>query len=161
MIIEIALGIVLAVIILAFLPAIVGLLAASFLALLVLGLVGMFVVMFWGNPEIGVLTATFVGGLAVFLVAGGLIKLILKKLKWDIDAGEIFAWLLFVPLIGTATFVIFFPPEGSSPPEPLYVVVMLVGDVIILVYLFNLIKKRLAEKKKNATEANSQMVNKS
>lgn len=149
MIIEIALGIVLAVIILAFLPAILGLgtvvVVVALAAALIIG-VGLFL---WHNPEFLVGLGVLAGVLAVFTGLGYLVNRKWPHLAVDSIAGL----LLLVGVIGLLNYAVFSDFETYAN-YPVSVGMIVLADVALLFYFSRWNRSQISEwRRKEALKA--------
>jgi len=155
MIVEIALGIVLAVIILAFLPAIIGLGMMVVVGALVGALVVGAAVFLWANPEFAIVGATLVGGFVILFITASLLNR-----KWHhLDVDATMGCLFCVGILGLATYVILTDLKMYSS-YPLSIAVVLFADIVGAVVFFRWNKMQLVEwKEKNALKESYQSKN--
>lgn len=136
MIIEIALGIVLGVIILALLPYIIGLAGIITVVALVLGLIGLAVWVLWETAGASIWAPLVSGIVALFVVAR------LMNRKWQhLETAEIMFALFFAVMLGLSTFAVL--TDHSS--DPFSIATTLVVDVAVIAGFFVWNRRKLAE----------------
>lgn len=148
MIIEIALGIVLAVVILALLPYIVMLTAVAVAGALALVAIGLAVWVLW-DPAIAIGLATLVG---VAVVLYGVARLLNQKWR-HLDIDGLMSFLFFGGLLVVASFVVLAEYEVYSQ-YPISIIVVGLADLGLVVSIINWNKERLIEwNQRNAVAA--------